>query len=79
MDRKLLNIIIEHYGGGPVGVAAIAAALNEEVETIEDVSEPYLIQNGFVKRTSRGRMASKIAYEHLGFDFNATGEQPGLF
>lgn len=79
MDRKLLRIIIEHYGGGPVGVAAIAAALNEEVETIEDVSEPYLIQNGFIKRTSRGRMASKIAFEHLGFDFNMRGDQPELF
>lgn len=66
LDRKLLQIIIEYYQGGPVGVSALAATLNEEIETLEDVIEPYLIQNGFVQRTPRGRMAAPKAYEHLG-------------
>ncbi|OHD55263.1 MAG: Holliday junction DNA helicase RuvB [Spirochaetes bacterium GWF1_51_8] len=77
LDRKFLNIIIDHYKGGPVGVAAIAAALNEETETIEDVCEPFLIQIGFVQRTPRGRMASKKAYDHLGAEYKET--DPGLF
>jgi len=70
MDRKILQIIIEHFNGGPVGISAISAAINEDEETIEDVYEPYLIQNGFIKRSPRGRVALKLAYDHLGIKFN---------
>ncbi|MDE7241530.1 Holliday junction branch migration DNA helicase RuvB [Desulfovibrio sp.] len=65
MDRKLLEVIITHYDGGPVGVKTLAAACSEEVRTIEDIYEPYLIQCGFLKRTQRGRMATARAYRHL--------------
>ncbi|MGI6485830.1 MAG: Holliday junction branch migration DNA helicase RuvB [Tepidanaerobacteraceae bacterium] len=65
-DRKLLLTIIEKFNGGPVGIDTIAAALNEEVSTIEDLYEPYLIKEGYLLRTSRGRMVSNQAYEHLG-------------
>lgn len=65
-DRLILQTIIERFHGGPVGVEAIAASIGEDAGTLEDVYEPYLIQNGFVLRTPRGRMASDIAYEHLG-------------
>ncbi len=65
MDRKLLTVLIEHFGGGPVGVKTLAVACSEEVRTIEDIYEPYLIQCGFLKRTSRGRMATARAYRHL--------------
>lgn len=66
MDRKLLLAVIERFGGGPVGVDSIAAAIGEEKGTIEDVLEPYLIQQGFLMRTPRGRIASPQAYEHFG-------------
>jgi Holliday junction DNA helicase RuvB len=66
MDRRLLGILIDHYDGGPVGVETIAAALAEPRDTIEDVYEPYLLQQGFLGRTPRGRIATKKAYEHLG-------------
>jgi Holliday junction DNA helicase RuvB len=66
MDRKLLEILIKHYEGGPVGVKTLAVACSEEVRTIEDIYEPYLIQCGFLKRTPRGRMATPLAYEILG-------------
>jgi len=66
MDRRLLGMLIEHYDGGPVGVETIAAALAEPRDTIEDVYEPYLLQQGFLGRTPRGRIATKKAYEHLG-------------
>ena len=65
-DRKLLRMIIERFSGGPVGVDNLSAALNEERDTIEDVCEPYLIQIGMLERTPRGRMAARLAYEHLG-------------
>lgn len=65
MDRKLLLTVIEKFGGGPVGVDNLAAAISEEKDTIEDVLEPYLIQQGYMKRTSRGRMATTIAYQHF--------------
>lgn len=65
MDRKLLTVLIEHFGGGPVGVKTLAVACSEEVRTIEDIYEPYLIQCGFLKRTPRGRMATARAYRHL--------------
>jgi Holliday junction DNA helicase RuvB len=66
MDRKLLLSIIEKFEGGPVGIETLAAALGEERETIEDVYEPFLIQEGFLQRTPRGRVANRIAFEHLG-------------
>lgn len=65
MDRKLLTVLIEHYGGGPAGVKTLAVACSEDVRTIEDIYEPYLIQSGFLKRTPRGRMATAKAYRHL--------------
>jgi holliday junction DNA helicase RuvB len=65
-DRRLLRTIIEKFDGGPVGVETIAAALSEERDTIEDVHEPFLIQSGFLNRTPRGRVATRLAYEHLG-------------
>src|SRR3546814_20625730 len=66
LDRRLLNLIIENFDGGPVGVESLAAALSEERGTLEDVIEPYLIQQGFLVRTARGRMASHKAYRPLG-------------
>lgn len=66
MDRRLLTVIIEHYEGGPVGIDTIAAALSEPRDTVEDVYEPFLLQQGFLGRTPRGRIATRKAYEHLG-------------
>jgi len=66
MDRKLLEAIIGKFGGGPVGVENLAAAIGEERDTIEDVLEPFLIQQGYLQRTSRGRVATALAYGHLG-------------
>ena len=66
-DRNMLRMIIENYAGGPVGLDTLAAALGEDAGTMEDVVEPYLLQNGFIKRTPRGRMVTARAYEHLGF------------
>jgi holliday junction DNA helicase RuvB len=67
LDRKILTILIEHYGGGPAGIGAIAAAVGEDRGTLEDIYEPYLIQEGFLQRTPRGRVASRRAYQHLGY------------
>lgn len=66
MDRRLLLVIIDKFEGGPVGLETLAAALNEEKDTLEDVYEPYLIQEGFLDRTPRGRQATRIAYEYFG-------------
>ena len=66
IDRRVLKCIIENYDGGPVGIETIAAAVSEERDTIEDVNEPYLMQLGFLGRTPRGRVATKLAYDHLG-------------
>lgn len=66
IDRRVLKCIIENYDGGPVGIETIAAAVSEERDTIEDVYEPYLMQLGFLGRTPRGRVATKLAYNHLG-------------
>jgi Holliday junction DNA helicase RuvB len=67
MDRGILRTIIEKFDGGPVGISTIAISVNEEERTIEDAHEPYLIQAGLISRTPRGRVATKLAYEHLGF------------
>ena len=64
-DYNLLNAIIEKFNGGPVGIDALASSIGEEASTIEDVYEPYLLQNGFLKRTSRGRMVTEKAYDYL--------------
>jgi len=77
MDRRLLMVIIDHYDGGPVGVETIAAALAEPRDTIEDVYEPYLLQQGFLGRTPRGRVATRKAYEHLGKKGPGTKPQQG--
>ena len=79
IDRKLLAAIIERFGGGPVGVNAIASSIAEDRGTIEDLYEPYLIQIGFLQRTPRGRVASKLAYQHLGYPLRARIDQSGLF
>lgn len=77
MDRKLLLAIIQKFDGGPVGLGSLAAAIGEERDTIEDVLEPFLIQQGFLMRTSRGRTATKTAYLHFGMDAPRTIE-PGM-
>lgn len=77
MDRRVLETIIEKYNGGPVGLATIAATISEEPDTIMDVVEPYLLQLGFLDRTSQGRVATQAAYEHLGRE-NPGTSQPRL-
>jgi Holliday junction DNA helicase RuvB len=67
MDREILRRIIESFDGGPVGVNTLAAALQQEVQTLEEVHEPFLLQIGFLERTSRGRLATDLAYKHLGY------------
>ena len=69
IDRRMLRSIIEHYGGGPVGLETLAATINEEAVTLEDVYEPYLMQMGFLTRTPRGRCVTKKAYGHLGLAY----------
>ena len=78
MDRKLLSTVLDKFGGGPVGVDNLAAAIGEERDTIEDVLEPFLIQQGFLQRTSRGRVATPLAYRHFGLATPAAGV-PDLF
>jgi Holliday junction DNA helicase RuvB len=78
IDLRVLRTIIEKYNGGPVGLATIAASISEEPDTIMDVYEPYLLQLGFLDRTPQGRMATRLAYEHLGMEFH-NPEQPSLF
>ncbi|WP_461209141.1 Holliday junction branch migration DNA helicase RuvB [Desulfocurvus sp. DL9XJH121] len=78
MDRKILSVLINQYGGGPVGVKTLAVACSEEVRTIEDIYEPYLMQCGFLKRTPRGRMATARAYAHLNLIAAAGGGQGNL-
>jgi Holliday junction DNA helicase RuvB len=77
MDRKLLTTIIEKFSGGPVGVGTISASIHEEKDAIEEIIEPYLIQIGFLNRTPRGRMVTRLAYEHFGI--SPTPSRPGLF
>ena len=82
IDRKYILTIIDKFGGGPVGVETLAAGISEEVETIEDVYEPYLMQLGFIERTPRGRMATPSAASHVGRKLSSdkkTAPQGGLF
>ncbi|MDP6584726.1 MAG: Holliday junction DNA helicase RuvB C-terminal domain-containing protein, partial [Anaerolineales bacterium] len=69
IDRRMLTAIIERFSGGPVGLDTIAASISEESDTIMDVYEPYLLQLGFLERTSRGRIAARAAYDHLGLTY----------
>lgn len=79
MDARILKAIIEKFDGGPVGVGTVAAAVGEDVETIEEVYEPFLVQNGFLQRTPRGRVATPQAYRHFGFALPNSGTQQTLF
>jgi Holliday junction DNA helicase RuvB len=78
VDRKLLMTIIEKFGGGPVGLSTLSASIHEEKDSIEEIIEPYLIQIGFLNRTPRGRMATRLAYEHFGVHLPASNK-PSLF
>lgn len=78
VDRRVLKAIIEKYNGGPVGLNTIAAAISEEADTIMDVVEPYLLQLGFLDRTPQGRVATRLAYSHLGAAYPEEGTQPRL-
>jgi Holliday junction DNA helicase RuvB len=80
VDRRVLQTIIEKYRGGPVGLSTIAASISEEPDTIMDVVEPYLLQLGFIDRTPQGRVATRLAYEHLGLAYPINlAQQPGFF
>ena len=79
IDRRLLAAIVEKYDGGPVGLETLAAAISEETDTVMDVYEPYLLQLGFIARTPRGRVATRLAYQHLGVPDRRPSEQPTLF
>ena len=70
IDRRILTTSIKRFGGGPVGIDTIAASVGEEGNTIEDVCEPYLLQQGFITRTAWGRCATKLAYEYMGIPFD---------
>ncbi len=70
LDRKVLKLILETYSGGPVGIETLAASLNEEVDSIADTVEPYLLKAGYLKRTSRGRVATKLTFEHFGLKYS---------
>jgi Holliday junction DNA helicase RuvB len=79
LDRRVLETLIRHHGGGPVGAATLAMAVAEETDTLEDVCEPFLIQQGFLRRTRRGRVAARRAYEHLGLEPPAAASDVDLF
>jgi Holliday junction DNA helicase RuvB len=80
LDRRVLLCVIEKYNGGPVGLNTIAASVSEEPDTIMDVVEPYLLQLGFLERTSQGRLATRSAYDHFGFEFHTDDDsQQKLF
>jgi Holliday junction DNA helicase RuvB len=75
-DHKVLHTIVDKFNGGPVGLDTIAASISEEADTIMDIYEPYLLQLGFLERTPRGRLATRLAYEHLGLPYNKREEPP---
>jgi holliday junction DNA helicase RuvB len=79
LDRRVLLCVIEKYDGGPVGLNTIAASVSEEPDTIMDVVEPYLLQLGYLERTSQGRQATRSAYEHLGLAYASKDSQQKLF
>jgi Holliday junction DNA helicase RuvB len=75
MDRKILLTLIDKFNGGPVGIDNLSSAIGEERTTIEDIYEPYLVQEGYLQRTARGRIATKIAYEHFGKSWNSSNQR----
>ena len=79
MDSRILKAIIEKFGGGPVGVSTISAAIGEDTNTLEEVYEPFLVQQGFLQRTPRGRVATAMAYRHFGYTPPSSGDQVALF
>jgi Holliday junction DNA helicase RuvB len=79
MDKRILETLIVKFGGGPVGISSLAVATGEEPDTIEEVYEPYLIMEGYLKRTSQGRVATELGYRKLGLKPGDNGGQPGLF
>ncbi|RKY89733.1 Holliday junction branch migration DNA helicase RuvB [candidate division KSB1 bacterium] len=79
MDKRILCTVIEKFNGGPVGIQSLAVAVGEESDTIEEIYEPYLIQQGFLKRTTRGREATDLAYKHFGYKRKEIGLQQRLF
>ena len=79
LDRKLLKVVIEYYNGGPVGIEALGATLNEEVDTLVDMVEPFLLKIGYIQRTNRGRMASDSAARHLGLKLPGSSGQQSMF
>ena len=81
VDRAILGALCQQFGGGPVGLSTLAISVGEQTETVEDVYEPFLIQQGLLARTPRGRVAMPAAYAHLGLapPERGTGPQPGLF
>lgn len=79
IDRRMLETIIKFYGGGPVGLETLAATIGEEAITLEDVYEPYLMQIGFLARTPRGRVCTRLAYDHLGLNYKGSPEQVTAF
>ena len=76
IDRRFLKTILENYLGGPVGIGALAASLNEEEDTIIDIIEPYLLKAGYLKRTQRGRFATEQAFKHFGLSYQMTPHPP---
>mgnify|MGYP000013078842 FL=1 len=76
-DHKVLHTIIDKFNGGPVGLETIAASISEESDTITDVYEPYLLQMGFLERTPRGRLATELAYRHLGIPYRKNNNPQG--
>ncbi|MFY8030767.1 MAG: Holliday junction DNA helicase RuvB C-terminal domain-containing protein, partial [Devosia sp.] len=81
LDRRYLKVIAENYGGGPVGIETVAAALSEPRDAIEEIVEPYLLQQGFIQRTPRGRMLTANAFAHMGYTVpqGFVGAQASLF
>ena len=79
MDRKLLEAVLFKFSGGPVGIANLAAAIGEEIDTIEDVLEPYLIQQGYLQRTPRGRIATTATYRHFGIAVPSSNQTGNLW
>jgi len=75
MDRKILLTVIEKFNGGPVGIDSLSSAIGEEKTTLEDIYEPFLIQEGYLQRTARGRIATKMAYEHFGKAWNNSSQR----
>ena len=76
MDREILNLILHKFDGGPVGLSTLAVAIGEEADTIEDVYEPFLLQRGFLMRTPRGRVLTRLGYEHCGVTPPAAAQEP---